>query len=140
MSGRPAKGMKYLHMGPWPGFVGLCFDERVFAAEIKRLGIEEKCDFLAHDTAAATLHHFTSKSGQIVYLMTVGSTRNKSREMVAGLVAHEAMHIIQGMQKDFAGGKTLGDEAEAYLVQMIVQETLQTLWKSNKVRRTEPMP
>lgn len=127
-------------MGPWPGFIGFCFDEKVFQKELNRLGITEKCDFLAHRHAAASLHHFVGKSGQVVYLMTLGSVKGRSKEMVAGLVAHEAMHIIQGMQKDFAGGNTLGAEAEAYLIQMIVQDALQFLWKSNKVRRLEPVP
>lgn len=140
MKDRPTKGMKYLNMGPWPGFIGLCFDEKVFHREMKRLGIEDPGGFLAHEHAAATLHHFTGKEGQVVYLMSVGPIKGKSKEMVAGLIAHEAMHVIQGMQVDFAGGKTLGGEAEAYLIQMIVQEALQTLWKSSKVRRMEPVP
>jgi hypothetical protein len=137
---RPAKGMKYLQMGPWPGFIGLCFDERVFRNEMKRLKVKEPGNFLGSKLANATLHHLVSNSGQVVYLLTLGSTKGRTKEQVAGLVAHEAMHVIQQMQEDIAGGKSLGHEAEAYLVQMIVQEALQSLWKSNKVRRTEPVP
>jgi hypothetical protein len=135
---RPAKGMKYLNMGPWPGFVGLCFDEKVFQAEMKRLGIKPKVNFLGSERAHATLHHFDSGKGDCIYLLTLGSVKGRTKECVAGLVAHEAMHIIQLMQDDIAGGKSLGVEAEAYIVQMVVQEALQYLWKSNKVRRTEP--
>lgn len=140
MSDRPAKGMRYPHMGPWPGFIGLCFDERVFRKEMKRLGIKEQCNFLAHDGGAAAMHHFTNPSGRCIYIVAIGPRNGRSKEQVAGLVAHEATHVIQRMREDIAGGKSLGDEAEAYLVQMIVQDALQHLWKSNKVRRTEPAP
>lgn len=140
MNDRPTKGMKYLHMGPWPGFIGLCFDERVFQREMKRLNVRKPGNFLGSDHANATLHHLVSKSGQCMYILALGPTKGRSKEQVAGLVAHEATHIIQYMRKDIAGGKSLGREAEAYLVQMVVQEALQTLWKSSKVRRTEPVP
>lgn len=134
MRDRPAKGMKYLNMGPWPGFVGLCFDEKVFAAEMKRIGIKQSVPFLGSHLADATIHHFVHQ-GVSTYILTLGSCKGKSKELVAGLVAHEAVHIIQNMKKDL--GK-LGKEAEAYLVQMIVQETLQILWKSNNVRVHTP--
>lgn len=127
-------------MGPWPGFIGLVFDEKAFYAEMKRLDIKKPGNFLGSERAHATMHHLVSKGGQVVYLLALGSVKGRSKEMVAGLVAHEAIHIIQQMQEDIAGGDSLGREAEAYLVQMIVQEALQSLWKSNKVRRLEPLP
>lgn len=132
--------MKYLHLGPWPGFIGLCFDERVFQKEMKRLDVRTKVDFLGSERAHATFHHFVSGKGDSIYLLALGPVRGRTKEQIAGLVAHEAVHIIQQMQEDIALGKSLGHEAEAYLVQMIVQEALQSLWKSNKVRRLEPIP
>lgn len=140
MKDRPAKGMKYLHMGPWPGFVGLCFDEKVFHKEMERLGLKQKVNFLGSDHASATLHHFVSRGGSVCQILALGSVKGRTKEQVAGLIAHEAVHVIQNMQEDIAGGKSLGGEAEAYLVQMIVQEALQSLWKSNKVQVTEPIP
>jgi hypothetical protein len=140
MKSGPAKGMKYLHMGPWPGFVGLCFDEKVFHKEMQRLDVREKVDFLGSERAHATLHHFITPHGQAVYILALGPVKGRTKEQVAGLVAHEATHVVQNMRVDIAMGKSLGDEAEAYLVQMIVQEALQSLWKSNKVRRLEPVP
>lgn len=138
MKDRPAKGIRYLTMGPWPGFIGLCFDDKAFQAEIKRLGIPCEIKMLGHERAGATLHEFVSPKGDCIWMLALGPTKGRTKEQVAGLVAHEAMHIIQFMQAEFADGKSLGDEAEAYLMQMIVQEALQILWKSNKVRREVP--
>jgi hypothetical protein len=138
MKSGPAKGMKYLHMGPWPGYVGLCFDERVFQKEMKRLDVRQKVNFLGSERAHATLHHFVTSAGASCQILTLGPVKGRTKEQVAGLIAHEAVHVVQNMQEDIAGGKSLGIEAEAYLVQMIVQEALQLLWKSNKVRSLEP--
>lgn len=130
--------MKYLNMGPWPGFIGLCFDEEVFRAELKRLDVRQEVKFLGHARAHASLHEFVSPKGSMVWILALDPKKRASKEMVAGLVAHEAMHIIQFMQAEFAMGKSLGSEAEAYLMQMIVQEALQTLWKSKNVRAEVP--
>jgi hypothetical protein len=130
--------IKYLHMGPWPGFVGLCFNERDFRKEMKRLDVQQEVDFLSGEHANAALHHFVSKAG-VCQILTLGPVKGRSKEQVAGLIAHEAVHVIQNMQDDIAGGKSLGGEAEAYLVQMIVQEALQILWKSGNARRTVPV-
>lgn len=133
----PAK-VKYLNMGPWPGFVALCFSNEVFHAEMRRLKIKNPGDYLSGPYAAATHHHFTSESGRCVYMIAFGPVAGRSREQMAGLAAHEAVHVMQSMQEDLANGKSLGREAEAYLVQMIVQEALQCLWKSERVRSIKP--
>jgi hypothetical protein len=140
MSDRRTKGMRYPCLGPWPGFIGFCFDEKVFHKEMERLGIKEKVDFLASPHAHASLHHFTSKGNGRMYILALGPTKGRSKEQIAGLIAHEATHIVQRMREDIAQGQPLGDEAEAYIVQMVVQDALQFLWKSNNVRRTEPRP
>lgn len=132
------KSISYPSLGPWPGFIGICFDEKVFHKELKRLGVKEKVNFLASPLANASMHHFISEQNGAVYLLTVGPKKGRSKEQVAGLVAHEATHIVQRMREDINGGNSLGDEAEAYIVQMVVQDALQLLWKSNKVRRLEP--
>lgn len=135
MKDRPAKGVHYLNMGPWPGFIGLVFDDKPFAAEMKRLDVRADVKMLAHERAGATLHEFVSPKGSCVWLLALGSVKGKSREMVAGLVAHEAVHIVQFMREELGD---IGREGEAYLVQMVVQEALQILWKSNKVRCEVP--
>ncbi len=135
MKDRPAKGVKYLNMGPWPGFIGLVFDDKAFQAEMKRLECPREIKMLAHERAGATLHEFVSPMGSCVWLLALGSVKGRTKEQIAGLVAHEAVHIIQFMRAELGD---LGKEGEAYLVQMIVQEALQHLWKSSKVRCEVP--
>ena len=49
----------------------------------------------------------------------------RSHSQYAGLVAHEALHVVQEMHRQFNRGEPFGDEADAYLIQSIVQNCLQ---------------
>lgn len=132
------RALRYLNMGPWPVFVGITACEKTFQAEMKRLKIEN-IQFLGHSNAGATTHSFVNHSSLCCIIAIVPfSPQQNSKEQYAALLAHEAMHVIQEMRNELAGGKYLGDEAEAYLMQQIVQDGLQFLWKSSKVSRTEP--
>lgn len=133
-----AEDMHYIHTGPWPVFVGFTTSEKAFAAEMKRLGVDENIQFSAHSRAGATTHYLV-KDRHLCCIITIEPySRRVSREVYAALVAHEAMHVVQEMQRELNKGKSLGDEAEAYMIQQIVQEILRIAWGSNMVRRTEP--
>lgn len=135
---KPPKDVKYFNMGMWPIYVGITTCEKAFGLEMKRLKIEG-VNFLARERATATTHIF-EKGGSLCFLIAIEpfSARRRSREAYAALIAHEAMHVIQELQKELAHGQSLGIEAEAYLMQQIVQEGLQWTWRSNKTRCTEP--
>lgn len=139
MSDSPSKGIRYFNLGPWPVYCGFTTSEKAFQKEMKRLKIEN-VDFLGWAHANATTHIFTNK-GSLCFLITCQpfNRRQQTKEMYAALIAHEAVHVIQEMSKELARNGSLGSEAEAYLVQQIVQESLQDAWASNKVRRTEPV-
>lgn len=132
--------VKYFNLGAWPVFVGFTTCEKAFAAEMRRLGIDN-VSFFGRSSANATTH-ILEKHGTLCFVITAEPFKSHkiSCEAYAALIAHEAMHVIQEMQQVLACGKSLGDEAEAYLIQQIVQECLQVAWGSFKVRRTEPMP
>ncbi len=129
----------YFNLGPWPGYVGFTTSEDNFAAEMKRLNVDD-AQFLASDNANATTHFLTTKQGKFCRIITIQPFDKKktSREQYAALIAHEAMHVVQDMQKDLAQGKSLGGEAEAYLIQQIVQESLQVAWATGREIRREP--
>lgn len=139
MSDRPPKGIHYFNLGPWPVFCGFTTSEKAFQKEMKRLNIED-VNFLGSTRANATTHSFTGKDRALSFLITCRpyQARKVTKEQYAALIAHEAVHVIQVMSEELARGKPLGSEAEAYLVQQIVQESLQIAWQSNKVRRVEP--
>ena len=129
----------YFNMGAWPVYVGFTTDEKAFAREMKRLDIDDP-DFLGHENAGATTHMYTAKGKSDTYIITIVpfNARKVSREQYAAILAHEAMHVVQDMRRRLAKGESLGDEAEAYLIQQIVQECLQIAWASSKVRSTTP--
>ncbi len=137
MSKGPPKGIRYLNLGPWPGYLGFTTSEKAFNKEMKRLGIQGAPSFLAHENAHATTHFFVNPIAVIITIVPYDA-KERTREAYAGLVAHEAMHVIQEMQAQLASGKSLGHEAEAYLMQQIVQECLQDAWGSPLVRQIEP--
>lgn len=126
----------YFDMGAWPVFVGFTASAKAFRKEMKRLKMKDGPDFLASDHANASAHYFTHQ-GKLTVIITIGSTKGRTNEQVAAMVAHEAVHVAQEMWRHL-GEKNPGDEAEAYLVQLIVQSCLQEIWDSGMVRRTEP--
>jgi hypothetical protein len=62
-------------------------------------------------------------------------SRRASKEQYASLLAHEAVHVVQEMREKLGD---LGSEAEAYLVQQIVQEGLQVAWKTGRTTVKTP--
>lgn len=124
----------YFNMGPWPIYVGFSDDPVAFAKEMDRMAMEG-INFV-NPGANATCHVFT-KDDSRTCIITLAKTKGKSREMVAALIAHEAVHVAQELWEGI-GERQPGKEAEAYLVQMITQCCLQEAWKTNRVRRFEP--
>jgi hypothetical protein len=125
----------YLNLGPWPGYVGFTTSPDAFKREMRRLKVKEPNEFTknAHSNAAT---HFLSNNGQSLAIICIEPmSRTRSKEQYAALLAHEAVHVVQQMREDLGD---LGSEAEAYLVQQMVQEGLQKAWKTNRVTRREP--
>lgn len=140
MSNKPAKGLHYFNTGPWPVYIGFTTSPKSFAVEMKRLSIKDDIPFVATEHAHASTHYFRSPGGTLTCIITMPdfNKKKRSREQYAALIAHEAMHVIQEMQDELAQGKRLGSEAEAYLIQQIVQECLQVAWKTGNTRQMEP--
>jgi hypothetical protein len=124
----------YFNMGSWPLYVGFTNSPKRFAKEMRRMGIEG-VSFL-NPGGNATMHTFV-RNGTTTCIIAMEKAKDKSPEMIAALIAHEAVHVAQELWSQI-GEEQPGREAEAYLVQMIVQCCLQQVWKTNRVRRTEP--
>lgn len=139
MKDKPPKGIRYFNTGPWPVYIGFTTCEKAFAAEMKRLKVTD-VNFLGTARASATTH-ILPNCGSLCFIITTRPFQQCKvpKEGYAALIAHEAVHVIQEMREGLARGESLGIEAEAYLVQQIVQECLQDAWKSTKVRSTEPV-
>jgi len=128
--------VSYCNIGPFPGYVGFTTSAKAFQREVKRLKVPEPPKFLASDRANATTH-FLEKDGATTAIITIGKPKGVSFEQYAGLIAHEAVHVAQMLWSDI-GEKAPGDEAEAYLVQHIVQFCLQEAYKTGRERRLIP--
>lgn len=123
-----------MNTGPWPWYIGFTTEEAAFQREMKRLGIKDAGPGVKPGSNAAT-HHLINGSTNCAIIVMCPHSRQASREQYASLLAHEAVHVVQEM-RDKLGD--LGSEAEAYLVQQIVQEGLQIAWKTRREVRKEP--
>ena len=130
--------IEYFNMGPWPFYCGFTTSKKKFKAEMARLGIDPAPDFVTTDHANATTHFLERRSCLTAIIAMPKPKGDKhSPEQIAGLLAHEATHVAQELWRSI-GEKRPGDEAEAYLVQHIVQCCLQIAYNTNRVRQTEP--
>lgn len=126
--------MKWLNLGPWPYFVGFTTEVADYDREMRRLKCKESLPAVL-EGASATTHFFASSDGATAIIVMPPHKRKRSREQYAALLAHEAMHVVQDMRTELGD---LGKEAEAYLMQQVVQEGLQTAWNTGRVRKTRP--
>lgn len=129
--------IEYFGMGPWPIYVGFTTSRKAFKKEMTRLKITPCPDFVTSSHANATTHFLTSPDNGLTAIIAMQKPVGRSPEQIAGLVAHEAVHVAQSLWENI-GERTPGHEAEAYLVQMITQCCLQQVMKTGRVRRTEP--
>lgn len=128
------KRIHYLNTGPWPWYIGFTTDEAAFQREMKRLKVKDAGPGVKSGSNAAT-HHFVNGSTNMAIIVMHPPTRKASKEQYASLLAHEAVHVVQEMREKLG---ELGLEAEAYLVQHIVQEGLQVAWNTGRTTRKEP--
>ena len=128
------KRVHYLNLGPWPCHVGFTTSDDAFQREMKRLRVKDAGYYLGPNANAST-HYLRSASGERVTIVCAPPKKGRSKEQYAALVAHEAAHVVQDMRE---GLGDLGREAEAYLVQHIVQEGLQIAWSTGRKRKRRP--
>lgn len=103
----------------------LCLDEATFHAALAECGIKDRTQFMATDHADATTHYFQHSDGTLACIVALGMVAGKSPVEVAGLLVHEAVHVWQ-RYCDRIGEHRPGDEQEAYGVQAIAQELMQS--------------
>jgi preprotein translocase subunit Sec63 len=127
--------IQYFDMGPWPVYLGFTKSKKAFAKEMKRLDVSG-VEFLATDHSSATTHMLRA-GGVQTYIIAMGSTKGRSIQQIASLIAHEAAHVAQDMWEQL-GEKSPGKEAEAYLIQHIVQCILQVALKTRRKRKVAP--
>ncbi len=106
-------------------YVGFTTSEAAFKKELKRLKSEDT-DFMASDHANATTHFLTSDGGNYCAIICLGPIKERTLAQVAALLAHEATHVAQRLWRHI-GEHEVGDETEAYFIQMVTQCCLEQL-------------
>lgn len=129
--------IKYFDMMPFPVFVGFCDDPVSFEQELKRIGLDDPTPFLPHERAGAATHSFYTDRLNIVVCMD-GKNRRRDKTMIAAIIAHEAVHVMQRIKEELSPHDALGIETEAYLVQYVTQSCLIEFWRTGKVITVEP--
>jgi len=138
---RVRKGrVTYLEMGSWPLHLGVTMCEKTFRRELDRIGITGDHKLLCTPWSDATTHHFEDKKGALVVIIGLRHPCEKgaSDAQYAALVAHESLHAVQVLRNRINDGDCLGMEAEAYLLQSIVQSCLEIAWKDDDLVPATP--
>jgi hypothetical protein len=125
----------YYNMGAWPLYVGFTTSAKAFGREMRRLNSKPAPAFI-NPGANATMHTL-EKDGTRTCIIAFQKPKAHTVEQVAGLIAHEAVHVAQELW-DAIGETRPGREAEAYLVQQIVQCCLQDALSTGRARKDAP--
>lgn len=105
---------------PGPYFT-LCCNERQFQRVLAHLHYKNGDVAFVNNDANATTHTFT-RNGQSTCVVCLGpEARKRTAAEVAGLIAHEAMHVLDEIWLA-AGEKQPASEQKAYAIQHVVTE------------------
>ena len=108
----------------FPGFYyGFCPSEKAWYKEFKRIGFGTIPTYPKSD---GNTFFFDDKYADVkgnCALVTINNAGGKESIVIAGLLAHEAVHIKQAILRS-VGEDNVGDETEAYLIQTITQDLL----------------
>ena len=105
--------------------MALCVTEDAFTRECKRLGIvKELIPSWIGRGANATTHHFSNDKQGEFFTVCIRSERQRSKAQTHALLAHEAVHILEGWF-EIIGEKHPGEEIRAYGIQNITQSLIE---------------
>ena len=120
------KSIAWGNRGWTPVRFGFCPSRKAWESFTKKAGIPEPYP----EVGAARITTFDSRGGDVVCLLTmVPNWREYSKVAIAGLVAHEAVHVWQEVRKAMRE-ENPSPEFEAYSVQAIFQELIWAIEES----------
>jgi hypothetical protein len=85
---------------------------------------------------ATTYEFINDKTNRLAVIVLLSNRLSWNPYSMAGVAAHEALHCVQALWRHI-GEKNPGDEAEAYLLQNIVDEIM-TVIKDNHPYKKKP--
>ncbi len=123
---------KYVYTGILPIALGFCSNEKSYHKQLKKAKIED-CNGFCLDGSLATLNCFLDANDYPTALICVDmeATKNMPDYQFAGLIAHEASHVldyaIEKMREKEASG-----EFKAYTIQFVTQQALEYFLNKRK--------
>jgi hypothetical protein len=128
--------MKYLKRnGVYTPYMALCFSEKDFLKEMKRLKVENPPSFLNDGNVDATMHTFTRNGAYPVCIVCMHFSKKQKNSWVMGLLVHEASHIYDELLLHLNESNP-GKEIKAYLLQNIAQNLFEYYLKyKRKMKR-----
>ncbi len=127
---KPIECVHWPHMGPWGFYVGFTTSRKAFKREVKRLCKDYDFPFVGKG-AGGTTHSLYNPKGELCCIITIDISSKPSAASLAGMIAHEAMHVVQRLW-ELVGETRPGQEAEAYLIQYIVVQALGAMERDKK--------
>ncbi len=110
-------------------FLKLCTTEAQYLKAAKTMGVTNPLAWLGPN-ANASMHSFT-QGAKTACIVCMPIDKKRSFNEVAGMLAHEAVHVKQDMFADIGEDKP-GSEVEAYAVQNILFQLLESYQKQAK--------
>lgn len=106
-----------------PGpYLCLCLSQAEFDVAMRHLRLPT-CSWIRTPQADATAHHAQNDKGDLVSVVCLRGSADRSSIEIAGLLVHEATHIWQEYA-EFYGETDPGREQEAYAIQSLSQELM----------------
>lgn len=117
-----------------PYSYGVCLDEEDYHETLRKLELPEKlwAPFV-NPGKDATVHYWTHHDGRNVALVCIKDAHKHKPGPVVGILVHEAVHIWQAIKEDM-GETNPSKEFEAYSIQWIVQELIESYNHANSKR------
>lgn len=112
----------------------LCMSESGFHAELRRMKLpEHRWSTFLGTGAHATTHHFEHRGKMIaIVCLNADLAKEKAGFQIASLLVHEAVHIWQRHAAFIGAGNDHGDEEEAYAIQNIAQNLMESYQEQTK--------
>ena len=132
MTAKDKPCIRYFHTGPFPIYVGFTVDPVAFAKELKRLKVTKPTPFVNGGAGGTT--HILTKDGTVTCIVCVTIPKGVSREEMAGLLVHEAVHCWQ-QTKEAMREDEPSCEFEAYTIQYYAQAFMSELARIQKAKR-----
>lgn len=105
-------------------YLTLCTSEEQFILALKQLKLATNKLFVSNG-ALATLHTFTHDKEGIICIVCIDKQLDRKPSEIVGTLVHEAVHVWQEYIS-YIGEDSPGKEQEAYAIQAISQELVQS--------------